>query len=235
MNEHQHHIVKLGQISNISYGCNLNAKIKNLIDRLQPGISIDYLVSSSFTKDGGYKKTSDNSELSEKDFLDFYTACSIGDLSNISPILEKHRVYTSDVIVQSKGGNFFASIVGPYEKSKENFIIPIASTLFLVVRLSRLGEGSKFSILPEFLKLLLNSERYQKILQRSSLGNNTGRVITISTLQNLEIVIPPLTVQQTAIKIINERNNAKRISKEIDALIDKEIEIKLFQSFLRNT
>jgi len=233
MNEHD--IVKLGQISNISYGCNLNAKIKKLIDRLQPGISIDYLISSSFTKDGIYK-ASDNSELSEKDFLDFYTTVSnIGDLSNISPILEKHRVNTSDVIVQSKGGNFFASIVGPYKKNKENYIIPIASTLFLVVRLSRLGEGSKFSILPEFLKLLLNSKRYQKILQRSSLGNNTGRVITISTLQNLEIVIPPLTVQETAIKIINERNNAKRISKEIEALIDKEIEIKLFQSFLRNT
>jgi len=233
MNEH--HIVKLGQISNISYGCNFNAMNKKLIDRLQPGISIDYLISSSFTKDGVYK-ASDNSELSEKDFLDFYTTvCIIGDLANISSTLAKHSVNSSDVIVQSKGNNFFASIVGPYEISKENIIIPIASTLFLVVRLSRLGEGSKFSILPEFLKLLLNSERYQKILQRSALGNNTGRVITISTLQNLEIVIPPLTVQQTAIKIINERNNAKRISKEIEALIDKEIEIKLFQSFLRNT
>jgi len=73
----------------------------------------------------------------------------------------------------------------------------------------------------DFLSYFLNSETIQKIVARNKIGAIQGN-ITIPTIKNLQIPLPPLAIQtKIAVHITEIRNQAKKIELEATEIVEQ--------------
>ena len=144
-------------------------------------------------------------------------------IARLQPVLlsncisQKHFLKPGDILFSAKGVRNFATVF-------ETGNLPtVASTSFFVIRLN---ESLENGILPEFLTWFLNHPDTLSFLKSQAMGSSMVS-ISKSVLEDLEIPFPALKIQRTILKIIQLRNQEKKLIQRIDALREKQIQQKI--------
>ncbi|SOE21211.1 Type I restriction modification DNA specificity domain-containing protein [Spirosomataceae bacterium TFI 002] len=172
-------------------------------------------------KSGVYAKTATEGDclyLQGKDFsesgeLDTSLAPSV----RVADANPKHFLNHNDILLLARGDNNAAFLFTNTEYPA------LASPTFLVLTVN------EFDIQPEFLLWYLNSYLGQKRLKRESKGSSI-QSITIKTLANIEIDIPPMNIQDQIVAIANLSTRRTKLSTELNHLKRKEVELLLFET-----
>jgi restriction endonuclease S subunit len=105
--------------------------------------------------------------------------------------LEKHLLIEGDILLVAKG---IANRACLY---KEQIGQAVASSTFFVIRLQ------EQSLMPDYLLWLLNTQRYQKLLQGLSKGTQV-QSLSKKALSSVQIPIPSMEEQQEIIKVAQQ-------------------------------
>lgn len=111
--------------------------------------------------------------------------------------LSKHILYENDILFIAKGREFFAVVYdGRYKPA-------VASGTFLIL------QANHHQIDPSFLAWYLNHPKTNELLKQLSMGSSIP-MISKSTLEEIEIKVPPLEVQHKILYIssLQERQNS---------------------------
>ena len=136
---------------------------------------------------------------------------------NRKEISEKHLLKDGDVLFAAKGTKNFAVV---YENHNEP---AVASTSFFVIRINN------NAILPNYLAWFFNSHHAQTIIKGQALGTS---ILSISkqVLENLELEVPSIETQKAILQIITLRAKEKKLKQDIEALREKEIQVRIMQA-----
>ncbi len=219
-------MVNISAKGSVFFGLHLQ---KNAIERLENisemyKKSIKYLQTSFLENDeGDFDYRDKENDLLNEDKLRLHSDI-LSELKNISGSIENHIVTSSDVLLSSKSSNFIASTIDL--KNKITSDIFICSTMYLIIRIHNIDE-----LKPEFLKYILNTKKYQNILQQRASGMGLQKVLTKKIIQSIQIPLPSIEVQEKAIHIFKERAKSRKLVYDIEDLIDMKLEAQLFQRF----
>ena len=131
--------------------------------------------------------------------------------------IEKHLLNDGDLLFAAKGVKNFTAI---YNKG---IGLAVASSTFLVLRLKPYYSNT---VLPEYLKWLLNQPDNMSYLQSGAKGTGIPS-ISKSFIEKMRIDIPPIKTQHLILKVQELRNKEKEIQNQIEDLREKEIQITL--------
>ncbi|SFW76543.1 Type I restriction modification DNA specificity domain-containing protein [Sinomicrobium oceani] len=142
-------------------------------------------------------------------------------LANVKPSilhrdrLQKHYLNKGDVLVMARGHNGFKAFVFDGGKTPA-----VASAVFLVLRIKHAD------VHPAYLAWYINLGSTQELLISTSRGSALP-AINKSILGELEITIPPLSVQQNIVALYKLKKEESNILKKLDELKTKALEVKL--------
>jgi len=119
-----------------------------------------------------------------------------------SAIKDKHLLQKGDVLFVAKGGNNFAIC---YD---ENYKPAVAASVFFVLR------DIKDNVLPAYLCLFINSSLGQNYLKSNMAGTYIPNV-NRSTLEEMEIIIPPLKSQELMVNLYRLSKKEAEILEEL--------------------
>ena len=105
--------------------------------------------------------------------------------------LEKHLLIEGDILLVAKGVANRACLY------KEQIGQAVASSTFFVIRLK------EQSLMPDYLLWLLNTQRYQKLLQSLSKGTQV-QSLSKKALSSIQIPIPSMEEQQQIVKVAEQ-------------------------------
>lgn len=116
---------------------------------------------------------------------------------NGSKIHEKHLLQQGDILFMGKGANNFAVCYG------EKFKPAVAASAFFMIR------PDQEKVNPKFLCWYINGKKAQAFIESNRAGSYIPNV-NKSVLQELEIVVPPMKLQNTIAELyqltVKERN-----------------------------
>lgn len=146
-------------------------------------------------------------------------------IDNLNPLLtsssklKKHFLRKGDILFAAKGKDFFAVVYdGKYPPA-------VASTTFLVMQMRT------NHIEPAYVAWFLNHLKTQRIL--SGLAKGTAiKSVTISILENIEIIIPDFVKQIAILELFNLQKREKFLQESISKLRQdyyNELTFKLIQ------
>lgn len=130
--------------------------------------------------------------------------------------LQKHYLSAGDLLILARGRNGFNAYI--YDGSKSP---AVAAAVFLVLKIK-----DNLKLNPRYLAWYINLSSTQEMLISTSRGSALP-AINKSILRELEIAIPPLSVQQHIVALYDLKKDESSILKKLDELKTKELEIKL--------
>lgn len=116
--------------------------------------------------------------------------CEIYCNLEIENIDEKHFLQLNDIIIKSRGYDFSSGIIKKLSSKT------IALSPLYVIRVN------SDEITPEFLHWHLNQDNTLKLLQNLSKGTST-QILTVKSLNNILLPIPPTDIQKEILEIDN--------------------------------
>ncbi len=120
--------------------------------------------------------------------------------------VDKYLLKTGDILFKNRGAKNGAALYNlDWPKT-------IASHQFLVIRLTDAG------IIPEYLAWYINSETARLYFKQQAAGTTT-LLVQKRTLEELEVIVPPIDVQENIIKIGSLQRREKK-------LIERRIQLK---------
>jgi len=132
--------------------------------------------------------------------------------------IERHLLRAGDVLLAAKGSdNFAVQYRGLIKKA-------VASSIFIVIRIK---DQSK--VLPEFLTWYLNHPQTQLFFKDQSKGSAIPS-ISIGSIEDLEIFIPPIDKQRTILSISELSKKEKQIRQQLVSIRENYIQQQLFNS-----
>ncbi len=166
----------------------------------KPGIDADtlYLQAVHFTRSGLFdKKVEPQLKLNSK--------------------LERHLLKEGDLLFAAKGLNNFA-VVYHLGIGKA-----VASSSFIIIKVK---EEERQNILPDYLAWFISHNKQIKLMREQQLGT-TIPSISMKQLGELEIDIPPITVQEKIIAIHQLREKEKELTARVEEWKDRQIQMIL--------
>ncbi len=122
--------------------------------------------------------------------------------------LQKHVLNEGDILFVAKGIKNIATVYN------SNIGKAVASSSFFVIKLF---PDIKQILLPDFLAWVMNNPEKQKILKAQAKGSALPS-ITIITIQNFCLFIPPIEKQKTILNIDKLRIKEKQLTSQIQNL-----------------
>lgn len=131
---------------------------------------------------------------------------------------EKHLLNEGDVLFAAKGAKNFAVSI------KNKMGLCVASSTFLVLRIKN---DSRIKVLPEYLVWFLNHPHNLLHLKAKAIGTGVPS-ISKKTLDDMEIILPPVITQETIVIIDNLRRREKELKAKIEKLREQQIQQLLY-------
>ena len=128
---------------------------------------------------------------------------------------KKHYLHKGDVLVVSKGGDFFAVVYN------EEYSPAVASSIFLVIRNPDLDK-----VVPEYLSWYINHPKTQHFFKSVSKGTSLS-TINKGHLASLEIPLPSLEKQKKIVLFEELKSRRNKLINQIAALKEKLINQQL--------
>ena len=154
--------------------------------------------------------------LQARDFLDERTIDPLLEPEILySPKLDKHFLYSGDVLVLSKGHHGFRAYGFNEEKTPA-----VASSIFMVLR------NTSKEILQEYLIWHINLESTQNYLINSSRGSALP-AINKTILGELDVPVPSIEIQMAIVGLNKLKNKESKITIELDKLKKRVLEYQL--------
>ncbi len=132
-------------------------------------------------------------------------------------VMPKYLLRKGDILFKAKSGDNIAAIV---DRDVENLV---ATSHFIIMRIK---EEYKDEILPEYLTMYLNSEYAQEYFKARSEGSVLP-IIKLSTLNELEIIVPDKSEQQRLCELYKLMLEEKVIMQKLMAAREKQVASKL--------
>ncbi|MCD4652032.1 MAG: restriction endonuclease subunit S [Candidatus Cloacimonetes bacterium] len=142
------------------------------------------------------------------------------ELSSFTPEsgAKKYAIKTGDVLFQSRGSSHKAY------NTKENMSNAIPSASFFILSIKQAD------VLPEYIAWWFNQPKVQAKIQTMSCGTSIS-FISKTTLSNLQIQIPEMSVQKKIVNIVNLSRKEQELLKSltikraklVSALLNKQI------------
>lgn len=123
-----------------------------------------------------------------------------------------------DVMVVLKGPRFFAATY------REELVPAMASSAFATLK--RINQKK---VLPEYVAWFINHPRTQTWLSGKAMGTSMPS-LSLKTLGELQIQLPPLEIQQSIVNIDRLRRRERQITSELSHLKDILLNEQLFHS-----
>jgi restriction endonuclease S subunit len=142
------------------------------------------------------------------------SATTISPMVSIDSKIQKHILRPNEILFSAKGVNNYSVV---YKRNYENKCI--ASSSFLVLTIN-----NEDRILPEYLCWFLNNLDTMKTLKASSKGSAI-QSISKSSIEDLEIIIPPMEKQRLIVEIDILLKEEFRIQNELN-ILKKQLLIK---------
>ena len=163
----------------------------------KPDINADilYLQSVHFTRSGTFDKT-------------------VTPQLKLNNKLEKHILKEGDLLFAAKGLNNFAVV---YHKSIGK---AVASSSFIIIKIN---VEKKQTIQPDYLAWYITHHKQIKLMRQQQLGT-TIPSISMKQLAELEIDIPPISVQNNIVALHQLREKEKELSFLLEGWRDKQIQ-----------
>ncbi len=139
--------------------------------------------------------------------IDEYNKIDYSDLHRIlnTNIKQNHILRNGDLLIKCRGTNFTASV---FNSKFENVIV---SSHFFVLRIM-----DKNLILPEYLSWFLNDAPTQRSI-KTGIGGTHMQVLNKKFLGELNILIPPIEIQQNVVYLKNlNEHEQKLILKKVE-------------------
>jgi restriction endonuclease S subunit len=134
---------------------------------------------------------------SDKNWVD-----NLNPVLSTSPKLKRHYLTKGDVLFAAKGREFFAVLYdGTYEPA-------VASSTFLVLQVQAKN------VLPEYVVWFLNHTKTQLLLTTFARGTAISS-ISKSTLEQIEILIPSLSKQNSILEFSNLQQQERKLQQQI--------------------
>ena len=224
MKQIENRMVNISAKASVFYGLHLKKEALEKIENLNGKYDnrIKYLQSSFFeTNKNVINEKKENNELLQEGYYEETQLHLLNELNNISNSIENHIVTQSDVLLSSKNSNFLATTID-FNSNKSKILI--CSTVFLIIRIHNINE-----INPEYLKYILNTQKYQQQLKSEASGIGNQQVLTKQIVKSLQLPLPSIDVQEKIIDVLKGREMSKELTMSIENLIDAKIESQLFQ------
>jgi len=166
----------------------------------KPNINPDtlYLQAVHFTRSGTFDKT-------------------VAPQLKLNNKLEKHSLKEGDLLFAAKGLNNFAAV---YHTSIGK---AVASSSFIIIKIR---EEKKQKIQPDYLAWFITHNKQIKLMHEQQLGT-TIPSISMKQLGELEIDIPPISIQKKIVAIHLLREKEKELTTHIEEWKDKQIQLLL--------
>ena len=132
--------------------------------------------------------------------------------------VEKHYLRKGDVLVASKGNDFFAVVYN------EEYSPAVASSIFLVVR-----NTDPHEVLPEYLSWFINHPKTQHFFKKVSKGTSLP-TINKHHLASLEIPLPSVEKQEKIVLFDNLKSKRKRLITQLNDLKERLIDQQLLNT-----
>ena len=132
----------------------------------------------------------------------------------INSISNKHLLNPGDLVFTAKGTK---NVTAVYESKN---LPAVASTSFFTIRINYEWVDK---ILPEFLAWFLNHPSTQKYLKGKAKGTAIVSIAK-STIQELQVPIPPPQVQRAVLEIHSLRKIEIQLKEKIESLREKQIQ-----------
>lgn len=132
-------------------------------------------------------------------------------------VMPKYLLKEGDILFKAKSGDNIAAIV---DRDVENLV---ATSHFIIMRVK---EAYRDQILPEYLTMYLNSEYAQEYFKARSEGSVLP-IIKLSTLNELEIIVPDKSEQQRLCELYKLMLEEKVIMQKLMAAREKQVASKL--------
>ena len=130
----------------------------------------------------------------------------------------KHYLHQGDVLVASKGNDFFAVVYN------EEYFPAVASSIFLVIR-----NLDTHKVLPEYLSWFINHPKTQHYFKSVSKGTSLP-TINKDHLASLEIPLPSVEKQKKIVLFDNLKSRRKKLITQICDLKEKLIDQQLLNT-----
>lgn len=160
----------------------------------KPGIDPDilYLQSAHFNRNGDFDTT-------------------VQPALKLNQKLQKHLLKEGDILFAAKGLNNFGVV---YHSSIGK---AVASSSFIVIKLP---ENEMKRITPEYLAWYINHNKQIRLMHEQQLGT-TIPSISMKQLGEMDVIIPPLHIQEKVVKLQQLREKEKEINLQIEEWKDK--------------